>query len=118
VWVGVVALTWFHFQQMIEGNPPNKRSLVVAQGLPTVINTLKQHPTNLELHQQALIVLHLLLAPDSQTKLKLADVRQAALSCGIVDVLQLAQRSFKSEPNQTIVGTCASILDILIADWS
>jgi hypothetical protein len=105
-------------QQLVENNPPNKRSLVVCDGLPAIINALKYHPNSLEIHQQALILLHYILAPDSQTKLKLVDVRQSALACGIVDTLQLAQRTFKTEPSHAVVGTCERILDILIADWA
>lgn len=118
--LSVVFSKWCYWSliQLSENHPPNKRAFVIAGGIPSLIEALKAHPKSLEVYQQGLILLYYILSPDSQTKLNLPEVRQSALANGIVDVLHKAQRHFVDENSESIRVTAASILDILIADWS
>jgi hypothetical protein len=57
-----------------------------------------------------------LLADDHQAKINVASVRQAALNCGIADVIQNAQIRFRS--NATLQDMCSTILELLMQTYS
>lgn len=97
-------------------HPPNKREFVLKNGIPRVIDALKVLPDQLDLHQQAFMLLFVILAHDPHSKVNLASARQAALTNGLFDVIQASQKKFKTA--EDIQLSTKSILDLLIADWS
>ena len=97
-------------------HPPNKREFVLKNGIPRVIDALKLIPDQMDLHQQAFMLLFIILAHDPHSKVNLASARQAALTNGLFDVIQASQKNFKTA--EDIQLSTKSILDLLIADWS
>ena len=97
-------------------HPPNKRELANRNGIETIINALKHNPEKSDLHSQAYMLLVNVLSNDNKTKMSLAKARQLALTNGLVDVIQSAQRTFVKVDD--IQSSTKFILDLLIADWS
>jgi len=96
-------------------HPPNKREFVVQGGILVVILALKNHSDKIEVCQQGLVLLFYILNNDPKAKMSLTSARQMALTHGIVEVVQSAQRKFKSAEVQ---ATASGILEILISDWT
>jgi hypothetical protein len=65
---------------------------------------------------QAVALLYNVLLPDSQAKMNLAQVRQAALHSGLVDLAQGIQRRYKGHENLT--NMVSFLLTILMQDHS
>jgi len=97
-------------------HPPNKRSLVQRGGIPLIIRGLGCFNDDEEVNYQGFAVLFSILADDPQTKISLSECRQMALAGGIVDLLQNCQKKFRE--NKGLQGLTASILDILVTEYS
>lgn len=97
-------------------HPPNKRTLVTRGGIPLIINGLQQFASEEEVNYQGFAVLFSLLSDDPQTKVSLSECRQMALASGIIDLLQNCQKTFRK--NKGLQGLTASILDILVTEYS
>lgn len=101
---------------LVLNNPPNKRDFVQKSGLEAMIDALKLHPMDADLLQQGFISSFAVFAPDEKSKMNLPNVRQSALACGIVDVVQLAKRTYPK--NETLTKCGNDILEVLISDFS
>jgi hypothetical protein len=104
------------WQYLCIGHPPNKRSLVQRGGIPLIIRGLSYFQADEEVNYQGFAVLFSLLADDPQTKVSLSDCRQMALANGIVDLCQNCQKKFRQ--NKGLQGLTASVLDILVTEYS
>ena len=104
-----------HSKNLVEMHPPNKREFVVQGGILIVILALRDHSEKIEVCQQGLVLLFYILSNDPKTKMSLTGARQMALTHGVVEVVQSAQRKFKSPEVQ---ATATGILEILISDWA
>lgn len=106
----------FLSQYLCISHPPNKRSLVQRGGIPLIIKGLSYFTTDEEVNYQGFAVLFSLLADDPQTKVSLSDCRQMALANGIVDLCQNCQKKFRK--NKGLQGLTASVLDLLVTEYS
>lgn len=97
-------------------HPPNKREFYQRGGIVQVVDALKQHASSNLVYEQALGLIINVLIYDSQTKMNQSQARQAALASNIFEVLQRAQKEFKSQ--DAIQAMITQILQILIQDWS
>lgn len=101
---------------LIMDHAPNKKFFVDLGGLEVSLATLKAHPDHVDVQQIGAGMLFTLLQNDSQAKMNLPNVRQAALAEGIVDVVQHAKGHFPEVKN--LVASCEKVLDVLISDYS
>lgn len=81
-----------------------------------IISTLNNFATSLDVTHQGLALVLNLVAPDSHAKMSLSDVRQMALTHGIVDTVQAAEKRFRD--NDNLQQLCKTILDSLMLEWS
>ena len=103
-------------QYLCISHPPNKRSLVQRGGIPLLIAGLSHFREDEEVNYQGFAVLFSVLADDPQTKISLSDCRQMALANGVVDLCQNCQKKFRQ--NKGLQGLTASVLDILVTEYS
>ena len=103
-------------QHLTFNHPPNKREVVQRGGIPIVTRILTSFIDREDIVQQALALILNLVADDFQTKISLSDVRQMALTHGIVDITQEAEKRYRG--NQNLQRLCKAILDALIKEWS
>lgn len=96
-------------------NPPNKRELVVKDGLTIILKGLKSFPKVVEINQQGIALLCSILTDDPHSKMNLHDARKIALQNDIVDILHLAQKTFRDVDD--IQATSKFILNTLISNW-
>jgi hypothetical protein len=101
---------------LVLNNPPNKRDFVQKNGLDVMIDALKLHPMDADLLQQGFISSFTIFSPDEKSKMNLPNVRQSALAGGIVDVVQLAKKTYPKNDSLTKCGN--DILEVLISDFS
>lgn len=66
--------------------------------------------------QQGTGLLFNILSNDVYTKMNLPKVRQQAMACGAVDILQSIQQKYRG--NKGLMKVCTGVLDLLIVDWS
>jgi hypothetical protein len=81
-----------------------------------IINILNHFATSQDVTHQGLALVLNLVIPDTQAKISLSDVRQMALTHGIVDTVQAAEKQFRTNPN--LQQLCKTILDTLMLEWS
>lgn len=81
-----------------------------------VIDALKLHTDNANVHRQGLALLFNLVAPDPYAKYSHAQARQMLMANSIVDVIEHAKVAFKTE--RGIIATCRAILNIIAVDFS
>merc|ERR1711998_592177 len=71
-------------------HPPNKKIFVESNGLDIAMDAMKSHMKDADVIHQGIIMLTNILSRDSKAKMNLANARQQALACGVVDVVQAA----------------------------
>ena len=81
-----------------------------------VIAALNAFVDSEDVTHQGLALMLNLLAPDVQAKVSLSDVRQMALTHGIVDSVQAAEKKFRR--NGSLQQLCKTILESLMLEWS
>lgn len=116
-------------------HPPNKAEVVRSEGIGLVVTCLRQHTKHLtqgiydygestskgdtteaDTYYQAIALLYNVMMPDNQAKVNLAQVRQAALHSGLVDIAQGIQRKYKD--NENLSNIVSFLLSILMSDYS
>ncbi len=97
-------------------HPPNKKEFVDLSGLDVTVDALKQHTKEAEVIHQGVIMLTNVLQEDGRAKMNLANARQKALACGVVDVVQIAKKAYPERG--TLIKSCDDILEVLISDWA
>jgi hypothetical protein len=97
-------------------HPPNKREFFIQGGLAHTMEALKQHPTQLDLHQQGLALIATIIATDSNTKMNLSKARETCLANGVFEMLQSAKKEFPAQ--KEVQAMIKQIFDQLMADWS
>jgi len=97
-------------------HPPNKREFYQRGGLVQLVDALKIHAKSTAVYEQALGLMINILVHDGQTKMNQSQARQAVLAANVFEVLQRAQKEFKS--NEAIQAMINQVLQILIQDWS
>jgi len=86
-------------------------------GIPVVIDALKQHPANANVHRQGLALLLCLIAPpDEYSMFSQAKARQMMMANNMVHLIEENKVAFKAEKD--INNTSMAILNILVQDWS
>lgn len=58
-----------------------------------------------------------LVSDDTRTKVNISNVRQMALTAGIVDEVQEIQKRYGKQ-NKGVVNLCQGILQSLVSEWS
>jgi len=97
-------------------HPPNKREFFIQGGLAHTMAALKQHPQQLDLHQQGLALIATIIATDSNTKMNLSKARETCLANGVFEMLQSAKKEFPDQ--KEVQAMIKQIFDALMADWS
>ena len=101
---------------MTFNHPPNKREFFIQGGLGHTMEALKQHPKQLDLHQQGLALIATIIATDSNTKMNLSKARETCLANGVFEMLQGAKKEFPAQ--REVQAMIKQIFDQLMADWS
>ncbi|CAE7428254.1 unnamed protein product, partial [Symbiodinium microadriaticum] len=97
-------------------HPPNKKEVVQRGSIPLVVNVLNTFSSDESVTHQGLALMLNLLSPDPQAKMSLSDARQMALTHGIVDTLQTAEKRFHG--SDSMQQLCKTIQENLMLEWS
>lgn len=101
---------------LVYEHPPNKREFFQKGGVGLVIDGLKSHPTDLELHQQGLALIITIIANDPNTKMNQSKARESCLANGIAIMLQQCRKQFAQQAD--INSLVKQINECLMSDWS
>lgn len=123
-------------------HPPNKREIVQRGCVPLSVRILSLHfslSDDLMVTHQALSLIYSLLSDDVRTKVNLSEVRQMALTAGVIEEIgeiekrvnkekmkekerkgreRVEERQKRMEGYQVISTLCKGILNSLISEWS